>query len=97
MMTTSAGPRRLLRLFLATLALLWLAMPGARANTCTAAMTDVDFGVISPLENTDYTARGTLTVTCNWTLGSRRCCCRPPMSASTWKRAAAAARATRAG
>ena len=69
MMTTSAGPRRLLRLFLATLALLWLAMPGARANTCTAAMTDVDFGVISPLENTDYTARGTLTVTCNWTLG----------------------------
>jgi len=61
--------RRLLRLLLAAVALWLLAMPAARANTCTVAMTDIDFGVISPLANTDYTARGTLTVTCNWTLG----------------------------
>jgi len=57
----------LLRLFLVA-ALCLLAMPGARANTCTVAMTDIDFGVISPLASTDYTARGTLTVTCNWVL-----------------------------
>jgi len=58
----------LLRCFLVA-ALCLLAMPGARANTCTVSMTDIDFGVISPLTSTDYTARGTLTVTCNWTLG----------------------------
>lgn len=60
---------RLMRLALAFAALWLLAIPGARANNCTATMTDVDFGVISPLASTDYTARGTLTVTCFWTLG----------------------------
>lgn len=50
-------------------ALLWLlAMSSARADTCTVTMTDIDFGVVSPIANTDYTARGTLNVTCYWTL-----------------------------
>jgi len=50
-------------------ALLWLlAMASARADTCSVTMTDIDFGVISPITNTDYTARGTLNVTCYWTL-----------------------------
>lgn len=67
--TMNPGLLRLLHLLLAAAALWLLAMPAARANTCTVAMTDIDFGVISPLAKTDYTARGTLTVTCNWTLG----------------------------
>ncbi|WP_306395821.1 Csu type fimbrial protein [Telluria beijingensis] len=58
-----------LRWLLAALLLWLMAAPGARADNCVANMTDVDFGVISPLASTDYTARGTLTVTCYWTLG----------------------------
>ena len=59
---------RLLRALFAA-ALLWLlAIPGARADTCTVTMTDIDFGVVSPIANTDYTATGTLNVTCYWTL-----------------------------
>src|SRR5690606_30281595 len=45
-----------------------LAIPGARADDCSASMTDMDFGQVSPIANSDYTARGTLTVTCYWTL-----------------------------
>lgn len=67
--TMHARLLRRLRLPFAALALLLLTMAGARANTCTATMTDVDFGVISPLANTEYTARGTLAVNCTWTLG----------------------------
>lgn len=59
---------RLWRLLLMVAALWLLAIPGARADTCTATMTDVDFGVISPIGGGDYTARGTMTVTCYWTL-----------------------------
>lgn len=73
MMTTPAMTTmfaRLRRLLLMTLGLWLLAIPGARADNCVATMTDVDFGVISPIANTDYFARGTLTVTCYWTLGT---------------------------
>jgi spore coat protein U-like protein len=54
---------------LAALALLWLlAAPGARADSCAASMSDVDFGPVSPIAGADYQASGTLTVTCTWTL-----------------------------
>ena len=72
-MTTTANRNATLnarawRLLLAALALWLLAMPGARADNCTVSMTDIDFGVVSPIANVDYTARGTLNVTCYWTL-----------------------------
>ncbi|MDT1847830.1 hypothetical protein FPK55_25250, partial [Acinetobacter baumannii] len=67
--TMNSELRRMLGLLLAIAALWLLAMPAARANTCTVSITDIDVGVISPLANTDYTARGTLTVNCTWTLG----------------------------
>ncbi|WP_312511394.1 spore coat U domain-containing protein [Massilia sp.] len=71
MMTQSVRPGRFLRSMLAPLAVLalWLlAAAGARADTCTVTMTDIDFGQVSPIAARDYTAQGTLTVTCNWTL-----------------------------
>ncbi len=40
----------------------------ARADSCTASMSDISFGNISPVADTDYYANGTLTVTCTWTL-----------------------------
>jgi len=61
---------RLCRMMLAACILWLLAMGAARANTCVATMTDIDFGVVSPLAAADATASGTLTVTCTWTLGS---------------------------
>ncbi|TWI67299.1 spore coat protein U-like protein [Pseudoduganella lurida] len=53
-------------LFLSLLALL-LFCGAARADSCTAAMTDVNFGTVSPVAGGDYYANGTLTVTCTWT------------------------------
>lgn len=63
---------RLCRLLLMTLiVMLWLlAATAARADNCVAAMTDVDFGVVSPIAGSDVTASGTLTVTCYWTIGT---------------------------
>jgi len=43
---------------------------GARADNCTASMTDVAFGPVNPVAGTDYYANGTLSVTCTATLGS---------------------------
>lgn len=39
----------------------------ARADSCSASMTDVVFTGVNPIANTDYYANGTLTVTCTWT------------------------------
>jgi len=67
-MNPTLAPTPLLRL-LVTLFALWLMLPGqARADTCTATMTDVAFGNVNPIDGTDYYAGGTLTVTCTWTL-----------------------------
>lgn len=50
---------------------LWLLASGAaRADNCVATMTDINFGVVSPMAAADATASGTLTVTCYWTLGT---------------------------
>lgn len=50
-------------------AILWLLGAGsARADTCTATMTDVDFGTVSPIAGSDATASGTLTIRCDWAL-----------------------------
>jgi len=40
------------------------------ADSCTASMTDVNFGPINSVAGTDYYANGTLTVTCTVALGS---------------------------
>jgi spore coat protein U-like protein len=45
-------------------------MGSARADNCTASMTDVNFGAISPIAGSDYYANGTLSVTCTILLGS---------------------------
>jgi spore coat protein U-like protein len=46
-----------------------LALPaGARADSCAATMTDVDFAAVNPVAGSDYYATGTLKVTCSWTL-----------------------------
>lgn len=45
-------------------------MGTARADNCTASMTDVAFGAVSPISGSDYYANGTLTVTCTAALGS---------------------------
>jgi spore coat protein U-like protein len=54
--------------------LLFLALlvcPGsARADNCTASMTDVSFGPVDSIAGTDYYANGTLSVTCTVVLGS---------------------------
>lgn len=42
----------------------------ARADNCTASMTDVNFGPVDSISGTDYYANGTLSVTCNVVLGS---------------------------
>jgi spore coat protein U-like protein len=47
--------------------LLWLLLPGtARADACTAAMTDVVFSNVNPIAGVDAYASGTLTVTCTF-------------------------------
>jgi spore coat protein U-like protein len=51
-----------------TLCALLLACGSARADSCTASMSDVVFGQVSPVAGSDYYANGTLTVTCSWTL-----------------------------
>jgi spore coat protein U-like protein len=61
---------RLCRLILTTLALWLLAATAARADNCVATMTDVDFGIVSPIAGSDVTASGTLNVTCYWTIGT---------------------------
>jgi spore coat protein U-like protein len=58
------------RLILMTVTLWLLAATVARADNCVATMTDVDFGVVSPIAGSDVTASGTLTVTCYWTVGT---------------------------
>ncbi|MBB6136129.1 spore coat protein U-like protein [Massilia aurea] len=58
------------RLILMTVTLWLLAATAARADNCVATMTDVDFGVVSPIAGSDVTASGTLTVTCYWTVGT---------------------------
>jgi spore coat protein U-like protein len=50
--------------------LLFVCFGSARADNCTASMTDVSFGAISPIAGTDYYANGTLSVTCTVALGS---------------------------
>jgi spore coat protein U-like protein len=55
------------RMLLACCALL-MACGSARADSCTASMSDVVFGQVSPVAGSDYYANGTLTVTCTWTL-----------------------------
>lgn len=56
-----------LRILLLSLALFCLA-GAARADTCTATMTDVDFGAHSTVGAADAYATGTLTITCSWSL-----------------------------
>lgn len=51
----------------AALALCSLAA-GARADSCSASMTDVVFGQVSTISGSDVYAGGTLSVTCSWTL-----------------------------
>ena len=45
-------------------------MGGARADNCTASMTDVAFGPVSPIAGSDYYANGTLSVTCTMILNN---------------------------
>ncbi len=61
----SSAWRRFLFL-LAPLLALCLASGAARANTCTASMTDVVFDKVSPIAGSDYYATGTLTVSCTY-------------------------------
>jgi len=54
---------------LALAAVLWLGGAGmARADTCSATMTDIVFANVSPIAGADRYASGTLTVSCSWTL-----------------------------
>lgn len=49
--------------------LLWLAGTGAaRADSCSASMTDIVFANVSPIAASDSYASGTLTVSCTWGL-----------------------------
>lgn len=68
-MKTGSSPSAVLFVrLLAALLALWLLLPGqARADTCSATMTDVVFSGVNPIAGTDYYANGTLTVTCSWT------------------------------
>lgn len=40
----------------------------ARANECTAMMTDIAFASVSPVSGQDYVAMGTLSVTCTFVI-----------------------------
>lgn len=40
----------------------------ARADTCTATLSDVDFGAVSPLSTSDITVTANGNISCNWTL-----------------------------
>ena len=59
---------RSMLLLLAAVALWLLAAGGARADDCKVAMTDINFGQVSPIAGSDYVAQGTLSVTCTWNL-----------------------------
>jgi spore coat protein U-like protein len=60
--------QRLCRVALLTGSLWLLGTPAARADSCTASMTDIVFTGVSPISGSDYYANGTLTVTCTWTV-----------------------------
>ena len=64
----SAAPlfRRIFWPFL--LSILALFARDARANDCTASMTDISFGNVSPVAGQDYYAMGTLSVTCTFVI-----------------------------
>ncbi len=47
---------------------LQLAAGAARADACTVAMSNLDFGLVSPISGADVTAAASGTVTCSWTL-----------------------------
>ena len=54
---------------LAMAAAIWLvAMGAARADSCSATMTDIVFANVSPISGADSYASGTLTVSCTWAL-----------------------------
>lgn len=52
----------------AALLLLALCTRDVRANDCTAMMTDISFGNVSPVSGQDYQAMGTLSVTCTFVI-----------------------------
>jgi spore coat protein U-like protein len=56
--------------WIALVLVVWLGSgEAARADSCSAAMTDVVFANVSPISGSDYYASGTLTVNCTLTLG----------------------------
>lgn len=66
----ASGARRLALLWRAlalAAACLLLAPQDARADSCSATMTDVVFTGVSPVSGNDYYASGVLSVTCTWT------------------------------
>jgi spore coat protein U-like protein len=67
-MTSCRTPSFFLRcVFIFSLFGCWLLPGAARADTCTATMTDVVFGNVNPIAGSDYFASGTLTVNCTYT------------------------------
>ena len=52
------------RLLLCLIVLLGCASGAARADTCSVSMTNINFGNISPISGTDYTAQATGTFSC---------------------------------
>ena len=58
--------RKIAGLFL--LLLLMLCGRNAKANECSAMMTDISFGNVSPVADQDYFAMGTLSVTCTFVI-----------------------------
>ncbi len=58
--------RHMMGLLLATLLL--LCAHDVRANDCTATMSDIAFGNVSPVADQDYVAMGTLSVTCTFVI-----------------------------
>jgi len=62
--------RRTLMLAPLLFLLLFACVGSARADSCSASMTDVNFGPVNSVAGTDYYANGTLTVTCTVALGS---------------------------
>ncbi|MYN11082.1 Csu type fimbrial protein [Pseudoduganella aquatica] len=61
-------PKSWLRWLCVLLALYCLACAPARADSCTVTMSDVVFGDINSIAGVDYTATGSGSVTCSWTL-----------------------------
>lgn len=46
--------------------LLLTATPSLRAQTCAAVASNIDFGAVSPITGSAYTATGTVNITCTW-------------------------------